>query len=414
MSRRLATLIGLAFLPVARAFRMPSTHRLTELHALTGLRGFAALWVLLYHAWGYSGTPLLQLPGTTAPIARLEWFLACGWAGVDIFFGLSAFLLALPYAQWQRGQRARPATGRYLARRCLRILPAYYAQLAILLALAWGFGIGEKIGFGAIVAHLFLWLNLGFHPVRVLIGPYWTLPVEFAFYLVLPFIAHMLTRRRWPLLLIGAIVITQFFRWGPALAYADSQFRWLAIETMPGRLDQFVIGALAGYAFVVMRQRGWSPSNGLSVITQLLGIAGISVLCWAIVVNAATYWDFNPLLFIWHGAFALCLVPVLLACAFSAPLLGRLFDTRPLHYLGRISFGVYLWNMPIMYCALRLLPSSMHGPAKFWTLLALMLAGTIAVSHLSFAWIERPFLRLGHSASAKPGFQTDLAKTARV
>ncbi|MGA9422530.1 MAG: acyltransferase [Rhodanobacteraceae bacterium] len=393
---------------------MPSPHRLTELPALTGLRGFAALWVLLYHAWGYGDTPLLQLPGTSVPIARLEWFLACGWAGVDIFFGLSAFLLVLPYAQWQAGERTRPATGRYLARRCLRILPANYAQLAILLALAWGFGIGERIGFGAIVAHLFLWLNLGSDPVRVLIGPYWTLPVEFAFYLVLPFIAWLLTRRGWPLLLIGAIVVTQIFRWGPALAYADSRFRWLAIETMPGRLDQFTLGALAGYAFVTMRLHAWTPSNALSVVAQSLGVAGISVLCWAIVVNSANYWNFNPLLFVWHGAFALCLMPILLACAFSAPLLGRLFETRPLHYLGRVSFGVYLWNMPVMYVALRVLPDSLHGPAKFWVLLALMLLGTIVLAHLSFAFIERPFLRIGHSASAKPGFQTDLAKTASV
>jgi peptidoglycan/LPS O-acetylase OafA/YrhL len=389
---------------------MPAPHRLTELPALTGLRGFAALWVLLWHAWGHGGTPLFQLPGTTMPLFRLEWFLAVGWAGVDIFFGLSAFLLVLPWAEWREGLRRRPSTGTYLKRRALRIFPAYYAQLAVLLVLAWCWGIGENPGIMAILAHLVLWLDLGSHPVRGLIGPYWTLPIEFAFYLVLPFIAPLLGRRRWPLLLAGAIVVTQIFRWGPALAYGDSEFRWLAIENMPGRLDQFVLGALAGYALIVLRERGWRPSRAAVFGAEALGVVGLALLSWAIIVNADTYWDFNPLLFVWHGAFALCLAPLLLTCAMGRGLLARVLDIAPLRFLGRISFGVYLWNMPVMYAVLRFLPDSLDDVARFWVLLGSMLVVSLAIAWASFRFVEQPFLRLGHRASARPGLETDLVR----
>lgn len=84
----------------------------SELPALTGLRGFAALSVLLFHVWALSGSPPLAVPG----FRFLEggWFLSVGWVGVDIFFCLSAFLLVLPFAQWRYGSAPKPSTGRYL------------------------------------------------------------------------------------------------------------------------------------------------------------------------------------------------------------------------------------------------------------------------------------------------------------
>src|SRR5512146_2204913 len=103
----------------------------SELAALTGLRGFAALWVVLYHVW-VDAVPRAM---TIGPLDLTPAF-SCGWAGVDIFFTLSAFLLSLPFASWQLGAMPRPALATFWLRRVLRIFPAYYAQLAVLLALA--------------------------------------------------------------------------------------------------------------------------------------------------------------------------------------------------------------------------------------------------------------------------------------
>ena len=69
--------------------------RLSELPELTGLRGLAAVWVLIFHVWAFAGEPALSLGGSGISLAPL---FATGWAGVDVFFTLSAFLLTLPFA----------------------------------------------------------------------------------------------------------------------------------------------------------------------------------------------------------------------------------------------------------------------------------------------------------------------------
>ena len=71
-----------------------------EIASLTGLRGLAAVGVLGLHAIQFAGYPA----GVPAPLA---WLLKMGWAGVDVFFVLSAFLLSLPFARADRQQRRR-------------------------------------------------------------------------------------------------------------------------------------------------------------------------------------------------------------------------------------------------------------------------------------------------------------------
>jgi len=90
---------------VVRLFAEQNDH----LRALTGLRGWAALWVCLYHAWTFAKYPPIELPFAGQAI-DLTPLISIGFAGVSIFFVLSGFLLALPYAEWQAGLRERPAT----------------------------------------------------------------------------------------------------------------------------------------------------------------------------------------------------------------------------------------------------------------------------------------------------------------
>lgn len=365
--------------------------RVVELPALTGLRGFAALWVLLYHVWALSGAPLLALPGVEA--LRLSHFLSIGWAGVDLFFCLSAFLLVLPYARWRHAGAARPDTGRYLKRRFIRIYPAYLAQLAILLVLAWLFGIGRMLTPGELVAHLLLWFNIGREWVAPMLGVWFTLPIEFTFYLLLPLLAPLLDRRRWPWLLLAAIAITIVYRvlmFG-LVAAEPVPVRVIEIERLPGRLDQFVIGMLAGSAFVAATVRGWRPQHPARWFVA--GVLGIALVIAALIVNADTYWDGHPLLFVWHGLFSVALVPMLLGAAWSAKPAMVLLANRAMRHLGAISFGVYLWHMPLVLALVPHLPASWPTSARFWLLLALVLPATLVLAQLSHVLIEQPFLR---------------------
>ncbi|MEO8460628.1 MAG: acyltransferase [Dokdonella sp.] len=383
---------------------------LSELPALTGLRGFAALWVLLFHVWALAGSPLLRV-GESA-WTGIDGFLSLGWAGVDLFFCLSAFLLTLPYAQWRSGLAPRPDTGRYLWKRVLRIYPAYLTQLAILLLIAVVITHDRTLSLGEFIAHLFLWFNVGRDWVAPLVGVWFTLPIEFGFYLILPFLAPLLDRRRWPWLLVAAIAVAIGWR---MLALANSlsapiPVRVIEIERLPGRIDQFVIGMLAGSAYIAARVRGWRPSH--TAFWFWGGTIGFVLLGVALALIANVYWDGHPLLYIWHALASACLVPILLAAAWDAKPSRWLFDNRPLRYLGATSFGVYLWHMPILLWILPHLPASLSAVGRFWLLLALVLPATLIVAHLSYWLIERPALRLGHRRSAHPGLETELPERA--
>ena len=361
-----------------------------ELPALTGLRGVAAICVLLYHAWAFAGGPELSVPGIPYLNGRAP--LSFGWAGVDVFFCLSAFLLVLPFARWRYGDAQKPKTNRYLLRRILRIYPAYLFQLAILLVAAL-FGFGHMPNAEGLVAHLFLWFNMGWQWVSPMVGAWYTLPIEFSFYLLLPFLAPLIDRRRWPWLLVGAIAMTVAYRYAMHVAFADQpvEIQDIAIERLPGRLDQFVIGMLAGAAYVAAKLQGWKPrSPGLWFWS---GVAGLVATCFALLRVADEYWSGHPLLYVWHALFSACLVPVLLACAWDARPSRMLLANRPLRYFGDISFGVYLWHMPIVLAMVSWFPQAWSPAARFWALLASVLPLTVLIAHLSHRFIELPFLR---------------------
>ena len=361
-----------------------------DLPALTGLRGVAAIWVLLYHAWAFAGGPALQVPGISGLNARAP--LSFGWAGVDIFFCLSAFLLVIPFARWRYGSAPKPETRRYLLRRVLRIYPAYLFQLAILLVAAL-FGFGRMPNAEALIAHLFLWFNMGWQWVSPMVGAWYTLPIEFSFYLLLPLLAPLIDRRRWPWLLLGAIALTVGYRYAMHGAFADQpvEIQDIAIERLPGRLDQFVIGMLAGVAYVAAGLRDWKPRS--PDLWFWAGVAGLLVTCFALLEVADIYWSGHPLLYVWHALFSACLVPVLLACAWDARPALVLLANRPLRYFGDISFGVYLWHMPIVLAILPWYPQAWSPVVRFWALLACVLPLTVLIAHFSHRVIEGPFLR---------------------
>lgn len=372
-----------------------------ELPELTGLRGVAALWVLLFHAWSLCGEPNLGGYGLSA-------FFAVGWAGVDIFFALSAFLLSLPFAAWRLGLAPRPTLPRYFARRVLRIFPAYYVQLAILLALAAAFGIGRTLDLHDFIAHLGLWLLIGNPPVMPLNGVWFTLPIEFTFYLLLPILALLLAPRRWPWLLLGAVLCALAYRWQ---AYADVAsapvpVRVNVIERFPGRIDQFVVGMVAAYFYVIWRTRGMSRFMADALLW--LGLSGLVVLCGAIYAVRATYWNGHPLLFCWHLLASLALACLFVGCVSGSRFGTLLFGNRFARYLGQISFGIYLWHFPILgWLAPVLLPNA-EPVLHFALLLPVLIGITVAVAHLSYVLVERPCLRLGQRREAHPGFTTEL------
>lgn len=364
---------------------------------LTGIRGWAALWVLLYHAWGQSGSKPIILDGDAFGLDVTPFF-RMGGAGVTVFFVLSGFLLSLPFAAWQAGLRDKPATGAYLMRRVVRVFPAYYAQLAVLILIS-----AIELGWSAVpsaadlarhLLMLFMPPPLGMEPRN---GVWWTLPIEFSFYMALPLIALLLRSDRWMWLLAVAIVSMVAWRYFTVTWLADSsiQARVSAAYQLPGSMDSFGFGMLASTLYV--NRKAMLVRAGRAAHLDIATLLGITVLVGAIYwlhYGGTGYWSNTPIFYLWTPALSLGITAIVLAGAGGGRIARLLFANRIMVYAGLVSYSVYLWHYPILVW-MRSQPFMQsvgdHGLA---VLLLVGLPATVSVASISYFLVERPFLRL--------------------
>jgi peptidoglycan/LPS O-acetylase OafA/YrhL len=347
---------------------------------LDALRALAVLPVLLVHFW-----PALPSFGQEA---------------VRLFFVISGFLItsqlldghAAVVERAPAGGRWRvvgPFVARFVARRALRLFPAYYLML-VLLALANApdvrrdFLVHAAYGSNLLAAARDDW---GSWPIAHL----WSLATEEQFYLLWPWIVVLLPRRVLPWLVVAAIALAPAVR---VLLLAGTSHGGgeppIALWVLPSTaFDALGCGALLAL---------WRQDAAARARLQRAGAVAFAL--WCIATLLARVGDVPGL------AYAdLTLVPVLWTLACSAlvdaawrgvgGMAGAVLDHRVLRYLGRISYGIYLYHLPVYWAlyaaAERLrLPVPADGPVKF--LLGSALA--IGVAALSWHQLERPVHRL--------------------
>jgi peptidoglycan/LPS O-acetylase OafA/YrhL len=327
---------------LVRPFQSDTRH----LDVLTGIRGWAALWVFLYHAWSLSGHSdlIVDVAGLSLDFTPLA---SVGGAGVTIFFVLSGFLLAIPFAEWQAGMRERPALGKYFLRRVARVFPAYYAQLAILLVIAaWVPGQPGIEDWGTLRRHLlmlFVTPPIGTLPIN---GVWWTLPIEFSFYLVLPLLAFLLRPQRWWLLLAGSLASMYLWRYGVTVRMMDASVsqRVIAAYQLPGWMDAFGFGMLASCFMNRSHLPHW-------LITRKewgrLGIAGIVLVAsQSTIAESETILGGQPDFHLWTPHW--CWVLPRSSLRESGKLAGQSAVLKPLHDAGLVSYSYYLWHLPVL------------------------------------------------------------------
>ncbi|MFA5627748.1 MAG: acyltransferase [Thiohalomonadaceae bacterium] len=365
--------------------------------ALTGIRGWAALWVLFYHAWVIAVPRRINLPLGDWTL-DLTPFFSIGWAGVPIFFVLSGFLLALPFAAWQAGMRERPAPGRYLFRRVVRVFPAYYAQLLLLLLLAIVLhGQIPLNDLGAVWRHLLMLFvppPLGTTPLN---GVWWTLPIEFSFYLVLPLMAFLLRPSRWWLLL--ATVVGSMLLWRGVtislLAAETVPVRLLMAYQLPGSLDSFGLGMLGAGLYVNRARLGLAQLSNfyLAAITTSALLIVVATLYW-MHYNYLDYWQHSLIFYTWTPLFGTAISALLFAGVSGCRLANGLFGNRVMIFCGLISYSVYLWHYPVMGWLLKSDFILGHEGYNLPRLLSAAVLITFLLASLSYAFIERPMMRL--------------------
>lgn len=371
---------------------------------LTGLRGWAALWVYLFHAWSFATQARIVLP--IGPLELdLTPLLSIGGAGVSIFFVLSGFLLSLPFAAWQAGDGRRPATGRYLFRRVARVFPAYYVQLAILFLIAWRAGDPRPLDAGIVGRHLLMLFTpppLGTHPLN---GVWWTLPIEFSFYLALPFLATLLRPGRWWVLAVGAMATMALWRHAVVMWWLPAEpipARVVASYQLPGSMDMFATGMLAAVLHVNRaRLPGWLLPRERHEQLGALGLGLLLAATYWLYYDGARYWADNPVFYLWTPAVSLAVAALVLAGLAGSRLVQALFANRFMIVAGLCSYSVYLWHLPILLALQKLERlKTLPGDPLAW-LLAASFPLVMVASLLSYLLVERPFMRLRRAPAGR-------------
>lgn len=379
----------------------------TYLVGLTGMRGLAAIWVMLFHIYGIANKPPLTINMLGLHI-DLKFLLSAGWVGVDIFFVLSGFLLGLPFIDWLNGKRDRPMTVEFYKRRCLRVLPAFYAQLIILLILGYigWYAIASQASTWTWLLHFLMLHNISRSTGSAINGVYWTLPVEFGFYLLLPWFSYFFLRRipnklsAWLVLLTGIMLLVIAYRYMVFHFISErprSNLVW-ALGQLPGVFDQFLFGIFS--AFIYRRFNLERDSRHLTILSNYLFIigAGGTLLMMYIISKNVGYWrGAYGLLFYWHPITAMFIGIWVLAVAMRGSISQKIFEIKPVIFLGIISYSLYLWHLPVLYKLKEYLISSQVNIDMLpWLLFSIGFILVIFISVLSYMVVERPFLKIRH------------------
>ena len=355
---------------------------------IEGLRGVAILLVLLYHS-----SLVVGIPG--------------GFIGVDVFFVISGFLITglLLRERERTGGISLPA---FYARRVRRLLPAGVVALACTLVVSFVVLAPldrASVALDAAAAALsignirFALAEGDYFAAAASPSPllhYWSLAVEEQFYLVWPALVLLASRGRRPRLgagiALGVVLVASLIA---NLVVTGTAVNW-AFYSLPTRAWQLSLGGLIAVAAAPLSRVPGPVASGL-------GWLAVPALAAAAVTLDGSL--------AYPGAWAL--VPTLAAGALIVagpgerrP--GRLLATRPLRFLGRISYSLYLWHWPVL-----VLPAIALEAEPAAGIRAVLVAVAIGAAWLSWRFVEEPF-RTGFPTLARRPGRTVLAGATAV
>jgi peptidoglycan/LPS O-acetylase OafA/YrhL len=293
-----------------------------EIRALTGLRGAAAIYVVLIHFWLYTGS-----------VIHPRVFLSHGYLAVDLFFVLSGFVMTLNYAELFRGGWQRQSYRIFLSRRIARVYPLFMATTLVAAFLISRQGI-ESTGISLardLPYNLLMLQSWSLAPS--LDGPSWSISAEWAAYLFFPialWLGHNPTGRRARFAVVFSIISIAVMCWLPtAVVHRPNAESLLDLHDPRGGwpvfrcLAEFFLGIFTARLYAT-QQTSWAQRSG-----WMATATGLAMLFFLEVRSS----DF----------FFVLLCPVLVLCLTSRPgILARLLRNKAVHHLGVVSYSIYL------------------------------------------------------------------------
>jgi peptidoglycan/LPS O-acetylase OafA/YrhL len=373
-------------LPAARPSRPP------PLDALTSLRGLAALWVVVHHL----GKDMVDFLGR---FPLLEPLVGIGHAAVPYFFILSGFVLAYNYAlDFPHVTLSR--YGAFIARRLARIYPVHLFTLlgmlaVVLLAARLGYSIHRQDRFSAPDFVLNLFLVQSWKPTSDLNwnGPAWSISSEWFAYLLFPLVCVALNRLRSPRLAWLAVVLA----WLVAVAfYTVGGF--LRFQYLLAVVPTFLAGC-AIWALVRLRPGRAVGPRWLPDLVLLAIVATPLLVALVPGLSERTRHQLDM------GVLVTCFAATILLFARLGNSCSAVWRSKPLLFLGEVSYSLYMVHMPVLIVCQKVLPAERFGTAGLGVRVGVLLVyvGLIAVATLAtYFVVENPARKyLGRVLSAQ-------------
>lgn len=346
------------------------------LPTLDGWRAVAILAVLLAHDKLHSiGRFSLDL---------IHWQ---GVHGVDLFFAISGILICTRLLEEERLDGLINLKAFYI-RRVFRIQPAalvYLTVIGLLMIFRALDPAPKEVLFAAVMVRNYLPLHASPHAWYTV--HFWSLAVEEHFYLVLPGFLFLVRRHR--IAVLSAVVFVLFIWRAIVLDHPRLQFGW-----KPGfRTDLAVAGILLAALVALLLRR---PKLRAWMHQWVRPWVAMSILAF---VGLWMHQEKSELSF-----FALqCAFPVLVVSTLLRPdsITGRILELAPLRFLGRISYSIYIWQMLFFPFWVAVTPPHSAVLQRIQDS-GLRYVALFAVSMLSYYFIERPMIRIGHRLAKLP------------
>lgn len=358
---------------------------------LDGARGLAVIMVVFWHyagiqtdAWAAGIHPLLTVP------------LRLTWSGVDLFFVLSGYLIS---RQLWAGPERRISTPAFYLNRVRRIVPLYLLMIGVYLLCRSTSLVSVPALMSLFQRPLPLWPYLTFtqNYYMVLAGVWggfflavtWSVAIEMQFYALAPWLAKVIPLRRLPWACLAGILLALLCRTFNTEIQnhilPSRPHRWLqSYLLLPWRGDALLIGALLSWAEANERFR---------TMVRRFGVAGIVLtgsLAWLAGWGSADPYQFN---YLFDALFYGALVAFLLVNK-TGPL-AAVFRWEWLRLGGRISYGIYLFHVPMLHFGYWLVPHH-----TWYTGASAVL--TVALAWVSYTFYESRFLPKKAASHRRP------------
>ena len=356
----------------------------THIPELDGVRGIAILMVVVHHAVLYSVRP---------PTGWIPALASYGFAGVDLFFVLSGFLITgiLLNAKDQPGYFRN-----FYAKRALRIWPLYY----LLLLLSFGLvpllvhrahlAMGEAALFESrsVLVYILLFQNIWYAGMAVpsMLGMTWSLAIEEQFYIVWPWLILLCDRKKLAYILGAVMVLSPLARlW----AGHHGVSRGVIEYSTWFRLDGLSLGGLIA---LYCRSSCFSLRGAKrSAAAALAG--GIPASLWLLSGHSQAAW---PLLYTVLTLASAGMVTFAIWCCRTDSAFGRPLRAGWIRYIGQVSYCLYLVNQPVYYALGGRLVKTYAGASSGAALSVMALGFVVSLGIASLSWylFESQILKL--------------------